>query len=170
MRMSEQEWLACTDPNLMLNHLLGKVTDRKMRLFAVACCRHIWHLLPDRRSRAVIEVAERYADGVADQRELIAARAAAIAPPDQAAFAPYWAANHNLTKSLWNACEAALEAGARAAARSAHAAGADQGAAWDAARAAGTTEQARLLRDVLGNPFRPAAVAPSWLSWRGGLV
>jgi hypothetical protein len=30
--------------------------------------------------------------------------------------------------------------------------------------------QCGLLRDVVGNPFRPAAVNPAWLSWNGGAV
>jgi hypothetical protein len=31
-------------------------------------------------------------------------------------------------------------------------------------------DQARLLRDIFGNPFRPAQVAPAWLRWRGGMI
>src|SRR5205823_10487 len=27
-----------------------------------------------------------------------------------------------------------------------------------------------LLRDLLGNPFRPATVSPAWLTWHDGLV
>jgi hypothetical protein len=59
--MTEQEWLACTEPKSMLEVLRGKASDRKLRLFACACCRRVWHLLEDIQSRHTIEVAENYA-------------------------------------------------------------------------------------------------------------
>ena len=52
--MNEAEWLACTDPLLMLRFVWGKVTERKERLFSAACCRRIWQLLPDERSRRAV--------------------------------------------------------------------------------------------------------------------
>jgi hypothetical protein len=76
--MTEAEWLAATDPTRMLDAVLcsSKASDRKLRLFVVACCRRVWHLL-DERCRHPVEVAERFADGLASKRELAVARKAA---------------------------------------------------------------------------------------------
>ena len=71
--MTEAEWLACTDPKPMLEFLRSRARDRKLRLFAVACCRRIWHLLPGEQYRTLVEVAERHANGLASDEERAAA-------------------------------------------------------------------------------------------------
>ncbi len=68
--MTEAEWLAATDPMPMFDFLRGKFSDRKLRLFAVACCRRIGHLLADKRLDHAVEIAERFADGEVDASEL----------------------------------------------------------------------------------------------------
>src|SRR4051812_27232511 len=70
--MSEEEWVVCTDPDKILPFLRdsGKLTERKARLFGCACCRRIWHLLADERSRAAVEVTDRFAEGAASQAEV----------------------------------------------------------------------------------------------------
>ncbi len=51
--------------------------QREMCLFAVDCARSVQHLMTDPRSLAAVDVAERYADGLATDSELVAAGAAA---------------------------------------------------------------------------------------------
>jgi hypothetical protein len=75
--MTEDEWWACDDPMRMLDALRGRISARKLRLFGVACCRNIWDLLDDDRSRAAVAVAEQYADGTIGRERLVAARDAA---------------------------------------------------------------------------------------------
>jgi hypothetical protein len=56
-----------------LDALEGRLwsTPRSRRLFACACCRRIWDMLPDTAHRA-LEASERYADGLLKQKELLA--------------------------------------------------------------------------------------------------
>jgi hypothetical protein len=68
--MDEATWQACADPRPMLAFLRGTVSDRKLQLFFVACCRRVWHLLIDPRSRRAVEVTELLADGLATKEEL----------------------------------------------------------------------------------------------------
>jgi hypothetical protein len=75
--MTEDEWLTSEDPGLLLNYLWwGRPQgDRKWRLFAVACCRRVWHLMTGESRRRAVEIAERFADGLASIEELEASRA-----------------------------------------------------------------------------------------------
>ena len=70
--------------------------DKEKRLFAVWCARQVQHLMKDHRSIAALDVAERFANGLASQEELEAAWAAADAvvddAADAAAYAAYYAA------------------------------------------------------------------------------
>ena len=163
--MSEEEWLACTNPLGMLAFLRGMVSDRKLRLFAVACCGIVWHLLADDRNRRAIEIAERLADGSTDREQLPAVRASLTS-------VTAWC---TIEDSAWDAATRAAQSGARDAARSAARDKAWSGreerdAAWWHARAATRFTQASIFRDIIGTPFRSIALAPSWLSWHGGLL
>ncbi len=67
--MTEAEWLECTDPSPMLDFLQGTASDRKLRLFAVACCRRAPYLFRDEPSRNALDLIERFSDGRASASE-----------------------------------------------------------------------------------------------------
>src|SRR5579859_3039440 len=76
--MTEVEWNACTHPIQMVEwgRGAGNVSGRKSRLYACACVRRIWHLLPDDAWRDAIDTAERFADGLCGLDELASAHTA----------------------------------------------------------------------------------------------
>ena len=81
--MTESEWLHGTDPVPLLDLLRRRAGDRKLRLFACACCRLVWDHLPTEECRQAVELAERYADGAVGETEREEARRrlnVAIAP------------------------------------------------------------------------------------------
>jgi hypothetical protein len=179
--MTEAEWRNSDQPEPLLAFLRGKATDRKLRLYAVACCRLIGELLTDERSRAVVEASERFADGLASRQELDTA--------EGRAWAAVEAAQPLLTRELTVAYGIAGTTGkvwSWAARAAAEAASPDAGQAVSAtasaveraaiewamelqdpkavARVAGAAVRTDLVRDLFGNPFRPVAFDPFWRS------
>jgi hypothetical protein len=124
----------------MLEFLRGQASERKLRLFAVACSRHIWCRI-DAFGRVAVDVAERFADGLATPEQLRAARLACQGAGGQAA---------------WYAAASNPAIAARNAARSAQA-----GAGCEADELLG---QASLVREIFGNPFRLVSLDPSCLT------
>ena len=135
--MTEQEWLESADPAAMLEWITKSSrprlmnvppSPRKLRLFVCACCRSIWHLLADERSRRAVEVAERFADGQATEEE------ASRAERDTAAVKNEWSAFAAVAVNL--------------------PIGLDCFHKYPEEFPPPAT-QAALLRDIVGNPFRP---------------
>jgi hypothetical protein len=67
--MNEEQWLAANEPRPLLEALppTGRASDRKLRLFACACCRRVWDLMPPDdypEWRTAVEKAEEHADGL----------------------------------------------------------------------------------------------------------
>jgi hypothetical protein len=190
--MTEEEWLKCTDPQAILRFLRGKTSDRKLRLFAVACHKRVWHLLSDKHDcRKTIEFAERLADGLASTNEL-----------HGHAWGKQESVSWVVLYKAWDAAENALDFGAGTAREAVLRMDPEKckerenafNAAWvnhrlgeamriaDAAmpiewvakgKSAWTEERAsqcKVLREVFGNPFRSPAIDSAWLAWNGGTV
>jgi hypothetical protein len=79
--VTEIEWLTLGDARLLLHHLGGQASRRKLRLFACACCRRSGLGMDTWRGRKAVEMAERFAGGSAPKREMAAARSAARGLP-----------------------------------------------------------------------------------------
>ena len=71
--MTEAGWLASRDPTPMLLGLPRPPTERQLRLLGCGCCPTSWGWFTDYRSRAAVEVVERFADGLATAEEMNAA-------------------------------------------------------------------------------------------------
>jgi hypothetical protein len=68
--MTEAEWLVETKSGSAIMHLGSKVSDRKLRLFGVACCWLCKNLHTEPESRKRLEIIELYADGASTDAEL----------------------------------------------------------------------------------------------------
>src|SRR5262249_54030316 len=132
--MTEEQWLTGRDASLLLDSLARPARHRKLRLFACAVVRLLPALpsVAENRERShALSVAERFADGQADLKELLRVSKVSDSPGTWAFTLP-------------DAFKAA-----RCCAREDH---------IKAAVKVG------LLRCIFGNPFRPVATDPSWLT------
>src|SRR5262245_30688199 len=151
--MTEAEWLVATEVAGMLSFFGKKARVRKRRLFACACVRHIWHLLDDPRSRRAVEVAEEFADGKVDKETAKCAQRKA-ATVSRATPTGRWYPADAAAICILQSTED-ISTAARVATAASHA-----GVTLSDERAA----QVLLVRDILGNPFRPVSINPAWLT------
>jgi hypothetical protein len=158
--MTESEWLACEDPRQRLEFLRRKTTDRKLRLFAVACCRRIWHVLSDRRCREAVETGELSADGlVSTEVRSIAFRAACRARRDGGPIRRH----HDEKTSAYFA--ASFAAAAHPITAAVNCSGyAIQHFEWKNLHSEESAFQRRVLLDLFGNLFLPVAGNPTWFT------
>jgi hypothetical protein len=140
-------------------------SERKLRLFAVACVRRVEHLIRNKSLREFIAVAEGVAEGLVPagstatasrtvgsavqnikSSDLRAAATAAVMAIEQ----PAWAA----------AVRTAMNASLATALRPPHLGHGPE-----------NHFQCEVLRDIFGNPFAaPPRIDPTWLAWNDGTI
>jgi hypothetical protein len=166
--MDEYAWQSYGDPKSLLAYLRksGQARDRKLRLWACACCRRLWELL-GQGYRDYVALAELVADGEAGEKELFsvawdraeAERNAEGRPGRSAAAqAACYAGNPSASTAAEYAPQSAQDAAELAETGRLHAGTVPQ------RRIAERLAQIDLLRCVFANPFRPVTLAPSWLT------
>jgi hypothetical protein len=181
--MTEADWDAAEDPI----ELIGRFDEylmrleqsdstvyeavgwnRKLALWEVACCRRVEHLLIDVPCCTGLDSLENYHEGTLTPEEMREATKAVgslwltrdrpLAPnpaPDiHALDAVYYAMSDALTSAIvpFQSARHSVRAVEAAAPRFPKSGVAEQRA------------QADLLREVFGNPFRPVALEPAWLT------
>jgi hypothetical protein len=158
--MTENDWLTAEDPQGMLEFLRdgGKLSERRARLFAVACCLTCFrYRLTDTRSTQAVRVAAQYADGLVDTEVVVETVALAYAVDET---------RYGLAYDAYDAAAAEVAAltldDPLAAARISTTVACDK---------LEQQVQAALLRDLFGPlPFCEIPLDPAWLAWNDGVV
>jgi len=173
--MTEKEWLRFSDTDDVFDYLQKhQYSERKARLFAVACCRTLDPWLSESVCRMAVDRSEQFADGHVTRQALAASRkdfsadkrfrlrsecehrglTGALESLPPTARMAVWSAS-------WDACHYCVRADG-----------------WDAARYCllaaavahehATSDEERggrfrgILHDIFGNPFRRVAIDPDW--------
>jgi hypothetical protein len=167
--MTESEWQSCRDPQAMLKWLRDseKTSERKLRLFAVACARRVVHLSLEARSHRAVEMAEQFADGLTTNRMRgnayrLAKEAAHGAPAhcQNARYASAYAAHSNPIQAAAGACSNGQMA---------------MGYRVDGEYKADLHQQEKrpqcaLLRDIFPTSFCPVTLDSTGLNWNDSTI
>lgn len=178
--MTEEDWLTGANAQPLLEFIGGKMSPRKLRLFAVACCRRLDELFTE-DSRQALEVAERLAEGLVDKRTRKRARRNALAagwvtePPwlvphargpakqaVQCALAEDPLEAATLTLEVTHQSESALRWNREAHVNRPRSDTPEWMELGERVRVASGIDLSNLLRHIVGAPFRPYSATPSW--------
>jgi len=175
--MTEEEWLACEDPQKMLHLPMQEGRKRKLRLFACAYCHRIESMVSNEWSRHAVKAAEAAADDppesdlehyreraekviweLTDWPARKAARAAAtVASAD-------WTVKHSfyLLRRQWEEALAYVGETAKAAVAAVGLAATEEDRQRN--QKAEIESQVELLRHIIGNPYQPYQAPDHWPS------
>jgi hypothetical protein len=176
--VTEAEWLVAIDPLPMLEFLQGYWSGRKAQLLACAWCHRIRHLFPDEVCQTGLEMAELHAEGAVSESELRKGRDAVEtawradadgrrswrngqATPSQSGLVYEAVTCAMFYQAIYVKIESHL--GCLSVCAASAVAWGTHGSSTPGERAE-RGKQAMLLRDIFGNPFRPVALDPRWLT------
>ena len=181
--MTEAEWLESatrhelsesTDLHEMLIWLRSNrnPTSRKLRLFAVACCRRIWNMLTDPRSQNAVAVAEQWADGATDEDDLRFSWEGAVEVIDDSITSIVNPYASRAAVAAASGRDTEQEPDVHAAHHAADYA--NCALTWGLPGGSGSSyltgvnshtemaDQVRILHELFGNPFRPVVLDSNW--------
>ncbi len=178
--MTENEYLTSADPYEMFGSITAqyRFSERKLRLFAVACAQRVLHLLPEPESeygcRAAFAAMERRANEPAAEVSGDPDRLIAAAAESCAGFAAAAVAARGDPKEAASYAAHAVYAGS---ALTGNGYADTPAMVWSVAGDAGLAvdgitddlevlAQTDLVLDIFGNPFRPPVADPTWATTR----
>jgi hypothetical protein len=135
--MAEDDWLSTTNPGAMLTFLVNKTTNRKLRLFACGCSWLWWKSLGDSH-RTILAIGERYADGLASSEEIEHGRRLAR-QSGPALAAMMLVVIEDIVRAILPAFNHEYDL-----------------------RVEDRRKYCNLLQEIVGNPFCPLSLEPSW--------
>jgi hypothetical protein len=157
--------LNCTDPTPLLDFVRGKASNRKLRLFAIACCHRLHHVMDDAVIRRRLQVAEQHAEGQATDAKLMAV------------WTDRWNSDTSVDTEGWRAVAYAVLLNAVDAAEGSRFAAMSAASnvphllpdlttnpAWHVAVNEERLAQSKIGRDIFGNPFRKVQFLRDWLT------
>jgi hypothetical protein len=162
--MTEKEWLACDDVESALRFIDGRVSGRKLRLFACCCFQHLAARHPlDASSQTALETSLGYVEGSASAEELGAAYRIALENANHLGQGRSWPDDPDNKESAIIAWWIAI-ASTRLVSSDPYEAYFAQDVVRGTRRSFGKykdigsrleQEHGALLRHIIGNPFRP---------------
>lgn len=161
--MTESQWnINVAKPAAMLRKVSGRVSPRKLQLLTAAACRLVWDQITRDEHRLYIKTLELYADRLIGEREYDEIRNQVIDSVDGDETDPAFAAlssavYHDVARGAELCVAWVVECAERAANDKQH-----------LVRGTMRARVCDLIREVIGDPYRPWSVMPAFLG--GGLV
>lgn len=160
--MTEEEWLTGSDPEPLLRYMVGKASNRKARLFIVWCCRQC-DLFSDLRFVAAINLAERLEEASTKERDAVEA-GIWEAQDDDEEYANHYLVPFSVIDLLRDTYSIESAADSPYTLASCAQCFTRNDLSFDGLAEELFIEQTEAIRELFGNPFRPAVLNPRWLT------